>query len=95
MGDKMQEDVKYLRVLQEDVSIKDIIKEDFLVKLEKNFEDINIFPVGIAFALEKENIDVDMINLAYRNDDDIKNNIVLIDVQKDPKNMEKIRKVFE
>jgi hypothetical protein len=91
----MQNDLKSLRVLQEEISIKDILKEDFLVKLEKNFDEIDIFPVGIAFALKKDDVAVDMINLTYRDDDDLENNVVLIDVQKDPTNMDNIRKVFE
>ncbi|MBE6505310.1 MAG: hypothetical protein E7Z73_06170 [Methanobrevibacter millerae] len=88
-------DVKCLRILKEGISLKDIFKDEFLNKLNDNFEDLDIFPVGVAFAVEKDDIDVDMINLAFRSDEDIKNNLVIIDVQKNPENMEKIIKVFE
>ena len=91
----MAEDVKCLRILKEGISLKDIFKEEFLNKLNDNFEELDIFPVGVAFAVEKDDIDVDMINLAFRSDEDIKNNLVIIDVQKNPENMEKIIKVFE
>lgn len=91
----MVEDVKCLRILKEGISLKDIFKEEFLNKLNDNFEELDIFPVGVAFAVEKDDIDVDMINLAFRSDEDIKNNLVIIDVQKNPENMEKIIKVFE
>ena len=36
-----------------------------------------------------------MINLTYRNDDDINNNIILIDVNNNPENMEPIKKSLE
>ena len=36
-----------------------------------------------------------MINIFYRNDEEIDSNTVLIDVQTDPKNMDIIRKTFE
>lgn len=91
----MVNEAKCLRILKEGISLKDIFKDEFLNKLNENFEDLDIFPVGVAFALEKDDIDVDMINLAFRSDEDIKNNLVIIDVQKNPKNMEKIIKVFE
>lgn len=91
----MVEETKCLRILKEGISLKDIFREDFLNKLDENFEDLDIFPVGIAFTVEKDDIDVDLINLVVRNDDDIKNNLVMIDVQKNPKNLEKIIKVFE
>ena len=91
----MVEETKCLRILKEGISLKDIFREDFLNKLDENFEDLDIFPVGIVFTVEKDDIDVDLINLVVRNDDDIKNNLVMIDVQKNPKNLEKIIKVFE
>lgn len=91
----MVDEAKCLRILQGDMSLKDMFNEEFLNKLNDSFGDLDIFPVGVAFAVEKDDIDVDLINLAFRNDDDIKNNLVLIDVQKNPDNMEKIRKVFE
>lgn len=91
----MVDEAKCLRILQGGMSLKDMFNEEFLNKLNDSFGDLDIFPVGVAFAVEKDDIDVDLINLAFRNDDDIKNNLVLIDVQKNPDNMEKIRKVFE
>ena len=91
----MAEDVKLLRILKEGVSLKDIFKEEFLNKLDENFDNVDIFPVGVAFILKNEEITEDMINLTYRNDEDINNNIILIDVNNNPKNMEPIKKSFE
>lgn len=91
----MAEDVKSLRILKEDVSLKDIFKEEFLEKLNENFGDIDIFPVGVAFAVQKEDITDDIIQLNYRNDDEIKNNIVMIDIQNNPEYIKKIINSFK
>ncbi len=91
----MVKDAKCLRILKEGISLKDIFEEEFLDKLNENFEDLDVFPVGVAFAVQKEDITADMIQLSYRNDDEIENNLVMIDVQKDYENMSKIMNVFK
>ena len=72
-----------------------MFKEEFLNKLDENFDNVEIFPVGVAFILKNEEITEDMINLTYRNDDDINNNIILIDVNNNPDNMNPIKKSLE
>ena len=91
----MEEDIKCLRILKEGISLKDIFHEEFLNKLDKNFGDLDVFPVGVAFALKKGEITEDMINLTYRDDDDINNNIIVIDIGKNPENMDLIKKSLE
>lgn len=91
----MVEDVKCLRILKEGISLKDIFKEEFLNKLDENFGDLEVFPVGVAFVLKNEEITDDMINLTYRDDDDINNNIIVIDIGKNPEHMEAIQKSLE
>ncbi|MBR0059136.1 MAG: hypothetical protein IJH63_02220 [Methanobrevibacter sp.] len=88
-------DVKCLRILKEGISLKDIFKDEFLNKLNDNFEDLDIFPVGVAFVLKNGEITEDMINLTYRNDEDINNDILLIDVNNNPDNMDFIKKSLE
>ena len=88
----MADDVKCLRILKEGMSLKDIFKEEFLNKLDENFENLDIFPVGVAFVLKNGEITEDMINLTYRNDEDIYNNLLLIDVNNNPDNMDAIKK---
>ena len=88
-GDINTDDDKCLRIL------KDIFKEEFLNKLNENFDNVEIIPVGVAFILKNDEITEDMINLTYRNDDDINNNIVLIDVNNNPENMDSIKKSLE
>ena len=41
----MAEYVKCLRILKEGVSLKDIFKEEFLNKLDENFDNVDIFPL--------------------------------------------------
>lgn len=94
-GDKMVDEVKCLRILKEGISLKDIFKEEFLNKLDENFDGLDIFPVGVAFALKNGEITEDMINLTYRDDDDITNNIIVIDIGKNPENMDLIKKSLE
>ena len=91
----MTEEVKCLRILKEGISLKDIFKEEFLNKLDENFDNVEIFPVGVAFVLKNEEITEDMINLTYRNDEDINNNIILIDVNNNPENIDPIKKSLE
>lgn len=91
----MSEDVKCLRVLKEGVSLKDVFNEKFLNKLEKNFGELDIIPVGVAFALKDGEITKDMINLTYRDDGDIMDNILVIDIGKDPENIDLIIKSLE
>ena len=91
----MADDVKCLRILKEGMSLKDIFKEEFLNKLDENFGDLEVFPVGVAFALKNEEITEDMINLTYRDDDDINNNVIVIDIGKNPDNMDLIKKSLE
>ena len=90
----MVEDVKCLRILKEGVSLKDIFKEEFLDKLNENFDDNEVIPIGAAFILRNGEVTEDMFNLAYRNDDDIDDNIILIDVNNNPGNMEIIQKLL-
>lgn len=91
----MSDGVKCLRILKEDISLKDIFKEEFLNKLNENFEDNEIFPVGVAFILKNGEITEDMINLTYRNDEDISNNTIIIDVNNNPENIDLIKKSLE
>lgn len=91
----MIDDAKCLRILKEGISLKDIFKEEFLNKLDENFGELEIFPVGVAFALKNGEITEDMVNLTYRDDEDIKNNILLIDVSKNPEYMDSIKKSLE
>lgn len=46
----MVDDIKCLRSLQDNVSLKDIFKEDFLKKIEENFKEYDVLPIGLAFA---------------------------------------------
>lgn len=88
-------DEKSLRILKEGVSLKDIFKEEFLKKLDENFGDLDVLPVAVALVLKNDEITDDVINLTYRDDDDINNNILLIDVGKNPEHMEAIKKSLE
>lgn len=90
----MSEDVKCLRILKGGVSLKDIFKEEFLDKLNENFGELDVFPVGVAFAVQNEDITEDMIQLNYRNEDEINNNIVLIDAKNNHENINKIINSF-
>lgn len=88
----MADDVKCLRILKENTSLNEIFNEKFLNKLEENFETLDIFPVGVAFILKNDEITEDMINLTYRNDEDIKNNVIVIDVNNNPDYLDAIKK---
>ncbi len=88
----MADDVKSLRILKEGVSLKDIFKEEFLDKLNENLGDNEVIPIGAAFILKNGEVTEDMFNLAYRSDDDIDANIILIDVNNNPDNMDIIQK---
>ena len=88
----MENDEKCLRILKKGVSLKDIFKDEFINKLNDNFENSEVVPVGVAFVLKNNEITEDMINLTYRNDEDINNEIVLIDVNNNPDNMNAIKK---
>ncbi|MBE6508248.1 MAG: hypothetical protein E7Z77_02415 [Methanobrevibacter sp.] len=87
----MADDVKCLRILKEGVYLEDIFKEEFLNKLNENFGDKKIIPVGAAFILKSGEVTEDIFNLAYRNDNEIDNNIVLIEVNDNPENLEIIK----
>ena len=87
----MADDVKCLRILKEGVSLEDIFKEEFLNKLNENSGDKEIIPVGAAFILKSGEITEDILNLGYRNDNEINTNIVFIEVNDDPKNLEIIK----
>ena len=91
----MVDEVKCLRILKEGISLKDVLKEEFLNRLEANFEDLDVVPIGVAFALKNEEITEDMINLTYRDDEDINDNILVIDIGKNPEHMEAIKKSLE
>lgn len=86
----MAEETKCLKILKDGVSLKSIFKEEFLNKLDENFEGLDVFPVGIALAIQKEDITEDIIQLTHRNDDEIKKDLVLIDIQNDYNYMSKI-----
>lgn len=90
VGEKMADDIKCLKILKDETSLKDIFKEEFLNKLSENFGELDVFPVGIALAVQKEDITEDIIQLTHRNDDEIKKDIVLIDIQNDYNHMSKI-----
>ena len=91
----MTDDIKCLRILLDNFSLKDIFKEDFLKKIEENFKEYDVLPIGLAFALKNGEITEDMISISYRNDDEIKDNIALVDVQTNPENLAIIKKVLE
>ena len=91
----MVDDVKCLRILKEGISLKDILKEEFLNKLDENFGELEVIPVGVAFALKDGEITKDMINLTYRDDTDIMDNTLVIDIGKDPENIDLIIKSLE
>lgn len=91
----MEEDAKCLRILKEGMSLKDILKEEFLNRLEANFEELEVVPIGVAFALKNGEITEDMFNLTYRDDEDITNNVIVIDISKNPENMDLIKKSLE
>lgn len=86
----MAEETKCLKILKDGVSLKSIFKEEFLNKLDENFEGLDVFPVGIALAIQKEDITEDIIQLTHRNDDEIKKDLVLVDIQNDYNYMSKI-----
>ena len=71
---------KCLKILQDNVKLEELLNEDFIHKPNENFEDVNMFPISITFA----------INLIYRNDKERNDNTVMVDVSVDPKNMSKI-----
>lgn len=81
-----------LRVLQENTNIKNLIDEEFFNKLQENFEDSKIIPIAVAFAIEKEDIPTDNINIIHRNDTDVEKNIVLIDISNNPEHMDNVLK---
>lgn len=87
-------DEKYLRAVKDGVTVKDYFNPDFINKLESAFEDFNIIPVGLAFALEKDNVTQDTINMLHRTDDDVSNKRIIIDLN-DPDNMEIILKLLD
>ena len=67
----------------------------FLKKLEENFENLEVILIGVAFVLKEDEINKDIINLSYRNDEEIKSNTVLIDVQNNHETLETIKKILE
>ena len=86
-------DEKYLRAVKEGVAIRDYFNPEFISNLESAFEDYKIIPVGLAFALEKDDASKDTINMLHRNDDDVNNNRIIIDLN-DPENMEIVLKLL-
>lgn len=60
----MVEEVKCLKILKEELSLNDIFKEEFLNKLDENFEGLDVFPIGIALAIQKEDITEDFIQVS-------------------------------
>ena len=91
----MINDARSLRVLQDEVSLKEVFNPVFLKKLEENFENLEVIPIGVSFVLREDEINKDIINLSYRNDEEIKSNTVLIDVQNNPETLETIKKILE
>lgn len=84
-----------LRVLQENVQVKNLLDKDFLKKLEENFEDYDIVPIAISFSIEKEGITKDTVTLIHRNENDFKEKKVVVDVSKSPEVMDNVLKTFE
>lgn len=84
-----------LRVLQENVQVKELLDKDFLKKLEENFDDYDVVPIAISFSLEKEGITKDAITLIHRNETDFKEKKVVVDVNESPEVMDMILKTFE
>lgn len=91
----MKKDARSLRVLQEEISLKEVFNVDFLKKLEENFENLEVIPINAAFVLKEGEINKDILTLSYRNDEEIKSNTVLIDVQNNPETLDIIRKTLE
>lgn len=91
----MTKNARSLRVLQEEISLKEVFNADFLKKLEENFENLEVIPINVAFVLKDGEINKDILTLSYRNDEEIKSNTVLIDVQNNPETLDIIRKTLE
>ena len=51
--------------------------------------------INAAFVLKDGEINKDILTLSYRNDEEIKSNTVLIDVQNNPETLDIIRKTLE
>ena len=81
---------KCLRILQDGVKLEELLNEEFMNKLNENFEGMNIFPIAVTFAIEKDDIVQDNINLLHRNDEERGSNTIMVDVSSNPKNMPKI-----
>jgi hypothetical protein len=91
----MTKNARSLRVLQEGISLKEVFNADFLKKLEENFENLEVIPINATFVLKDGEINKDILTLSYRNDEEIKSNTVLIDVQNNPETLDIIRKTLE
>lgn len=91
----MEKKTGYLRAVHEGVNIKKFFNPEFLEALKNNFgEDYKIIPFGLAFTIEKEDVTKDTVNLVHKNDENIENNILMVDLHSS-ENMDKILKTLD
>lgn len=90
MADDIRENknVEIKKIALKGVALKDLFKEDFLEKLESNFNNFSI--INLALIVD-DNKPSNLISIGHVSSEDSENNIVTIDV----KNEEYLNKVLE
>lgn len=78
-----------LQILNEGVTLKELLHPNFVNKLDEEFKDATVTPINITLALEKEDDIPTSITLVHRHKDDTKHKKFIIDVD-DPSDLKGI-----
>lgn len=76
----MDYDGKVLQILNEGVSLKELLHPKFVETIDDEFENMNIYPVNLTFILERENEIPVQITLLHKNHLQRKEKKLIIDV---------------
>lgn len=91
----MADNIKCFKILQDNVALEKISNEDFLKKIKENFKEYDVYPIALAFVLKKEELTEEVISISCRDDEALKNNTAIIEIQNNPDNMKIIKKILD
>ena len=83
-----------LRFFKEDFSLSDIIKSEFLEKFKEGFSVDEAIPVSLSIAVRDDNDMGELVSFTHPKPEDLRNNVVLVDINS-KNSFKKIMKVFE
>ena len=80
---------KILQVINEGITIKDLLNTNLIKKIDEEFENANVTPIRLTFIIEEEQKAAKLINLVHKNDLQTKNKQLIVDVE-DPNDLRPI-----